>query len=419
MKRHLFYSLVGLVALIGGIAIGYQSARAKPVRAAQPLYYIDPMHPAYRSEKPGVAPDCGMQLVPVYAGDVARVMNQARPSVVHVDADMQQMFGIQVAAVGRSPGHKTIRVLGRVSADETRIYRVNLGVDGLVKETRDDAVGTYVKKDQHLALIYSPEFLSVAGGFLSANEHSPGNAPKDNTAPTPNAASAQARADRLRTLGMSDAQIDEVSTTRKIPEDVYIVSPTDGFILSRNISPGLRFERHTELYRVADLSRVWVSAETFGNDADAFHPGAAARVTLPDTGEILTAHVSAALPEVDPVTHVMRSRLEVANPGFRLRPDMFVNVEMPIALSEGLIISSGAVLNAGLSKRVFVEVSPGDFEAREIQTGWESGDRVQITKGLHEGEKVVVAGTFLIDSESRMQRGVDVAESSKLSDVTR
>jgi RND family efflux transporter MFP subunit len=287
------------------------------------------------------------------------------------------------------------------------VYRVNLGTDGFVKETHDDAVGNFVRKNQHLAIVYSPEFLAVAGGYLSANERTPGGAaaPKDNSVPsiTQGAASAQARADRLRNLGMSDIQIDEISEERKIPENVYVVSPTGGFILSRNISPGVRFERYTEMYTIADLSRVWIMAEVFGKDAQAFRPGAKARVTLPDTGQSFQATVSDVLPEVDPATRVLKPRLLVDNPGFKLRPDMFVNVEVAVSLPAGLSVPADAVLDSGMSKRVFVQTSAGHFEERAVETGWRLNDRVQIVKGVREGETVVAAGTFLVDSESRLQ----------------
>ena len=375
------------------------------------------MHPAYRSAKPGIAPDCGMQLVPVYADELggSAHMSMTDAGVARVDAAKRQLYGVQVTRVEQSLGQATLRVYGRVSADETRIYRVNLGTDGYVKETAGDAVGDHVTKNQHLAVVYSPEFLSVAGGYLSANERTPtGNAREIAAAQTQNASGAQARADRLRNLGMSDAQIDEISSSRKIPEDVYVVSPTDGFILSRDISPGMRFERHAELYRIADLSRVWILAEVFGRDASAFRPGATAYVTLSETGERLKARVSSVLPELDPATRALKPRLELANPGFHLRPGMFVDIEIAAPAREGLTVPADAVVNTGESKRVYVEEADGDFRAREVETGWSYGDRVQIVKGLSKGETVVSSGTFLVDSESRMHLATRDAASTGL-----
>jgi RND family efflux transporter MFP subunit len=218
-----------------------------------------------------------------------------------------------------------------------------------------------------------------------------------------NSASVQARADRLRNLGMSDAQIEELGSARTIPQDVFIVSPVNGFILSRNISAGQRFEKFTEFYRIADLSHVWILAEVFGADAQAFRPGAIAKVSLPDTGQTLRARVSSVFPEVDPATRVLRVRLEADNPGFVLRPEMFVNVELPVAAPEGLTVPVDALLDSGLTKRVFVETEEGSFEPREVVVGWRAVDQVQIISGLQQGEKVVSSGTFLVDSESRLQ----------------
>ncbi len=408
MTRNALYCVLLLLMLAIGFAIGHLPG-AVTARASVPLYYVDSMHQTYRSRKPGKAPDCGMDLTPVYPEDLGKGLSTVAGSgsgVLHIDPATQQLYGIRLAKVHAVSGQDTLRVFGRVAADETRVYRINFGTDGYVKETHADAVGDRVKKDQHLATVYSPEFLSVVAGYLSANERAPGGVGGsmiDNSAPTQNAAGAQARADRLRNLGMSDSQINELSTTRKIPEDVYVVSPTDGFIIARNISPGLRFERHTDLYTIADLGRVWILAQVSGKEAQEFHPGTMARVTLPDTGETFKARVSNVLPVVDATSHTLTLRLEAENPGFKLRPNMYVNVELPVSRSSRLTVPSDAILDAGLSKRIFVQTTEGYFEAREVQTGWRLGDRVQIVNGLIGGETVASAGTFLIDSESKIQ----------------
>lgn len=366
------------------------------------------MHPSYRSDKPGIAPDCGMELVPVYADEAAGSTAgswQAPRGAIRVSPAAQQLYGIRLASVEKAGGEHTVRAFGRVSADETRIYTVNVDANGYIRETSHDAVGTYVKKGQRLAVFYSPDFLALIGGYLSANERTPGGV-SSNVIAAQNSASVQARADRLRNLGMSDEQIDEVAHTGKIPEYIYVIAPTDGFILTRNISPGQRFDGRTDFYTVADLSQVWIVAEVFGRDASAFKPGATARVSLPDTGQTFTARVSDVVPEVDPGTRALKVRLIAGNPRFALRPEMYVNVEMPLSMEPALTVPVDALLNSGLTSRVFVANGDGFFEPREVQTGWTSGDRVQILRGLREGEKVAASGTFLIDSESRLQTPV-------------
>jgi RND family efflux transporter MFP subunit len=334
------------------------------------------------------------------------------PGTLHIDPASQQLYGIRLATVQASAGHGSVRVFGRVAADDTRTYRLNFNSSGFVKKTENDAVGSHVRKDQRLATVYSSEVLYAAAGYISGNARIQAGAMTDITPATQGRANISAQADYLRNLGMSDSQIKELGTTHKVPEDVYIVSPTDGFILSRNICTGLRFEKSSEFYTVADLSRVWVYAEVFGKDAQAFRPGTMAGIHLLDTGETYTARVANALPEIDPATHTLKIRLEVDNPGFRLRPNMFVSVELPVAHSSGLTVPSDAVLDSGLSKRVFVETSEGYFETREVETGWQLDGRVQIVKGLHEGETVAFAGTFLIDSESRLKVAVNAGGNS-------
>jgi RND family efflux transporter MFP subunit len=215
--------------------------------------------------------------------------------------------------------------------------------------------------------------------------------------------SIQGYTDRLRNLGLSEAQIRQMAENHQLPETVDIVSPANGFILARNISPGQHFDRSAEFYRIADLSEVWIIADVFGADAQNIHAGVVARVTLPDQRGSFSARVSNVLPQVDPQTRALKLRLEANNPGFALRPDMFVDVELPVSGAAGVTVPQDAILDSGREQRVFVESSAGVFEPRTVQIGWRSGDRVEIVHGLAEGERVVVEGTFLVDSESRLK----------------
>lgn len=417
-----FYIGPLFLCVAGGFAAGHFLGGSHHESARKILYYVDPMHPSYRSSKPGTAPDCGMDLVAVYADGAASTVAsmQTDQSGTRIDPAIQQLYGIRVAKAEKEGGHESLRLFGRVAAEETRTFRVDFGADGYVKETRNDAVGTRVAKDQHLAVVYSPEFLAVAGGYLAANERSPSNPSMGNgmAASTQNAASAQARADRLRNLGMSDVQIDEISQNKKLPEDVYIVSPVNGYIVSRSISAGMHIMRQSQLYTVADLSKVWIEAEVFGRDAQSVRVGTPATLTVADQGESLTARVINVLPDVDPVTHAVRVRLEADNPGSRLRPGMFVNVSVAVRLPDGLSIPVDAVLDSGAEKRVFVRTADDHFEPRTVETGWQVGDRVQVVRGLNEGDVVVSSGRFLVDSESRLHgdarfKGVAAATTHK------
>jgi Cu(I)/Ag(I) efflux system membrane fusion protein len=421
--RRVGIALAVVAAIAASYGLGRHNSRSqmdsKAVR--QVLYYVDPMHPAYKSAKPGIAPDCGMELKPVYAEDVedappSSSLAQSPPAAVSIDGSVQRLMGIQMATAERSGAPRVIRVVGRVVPEDTRVYRVNSGMDGFVRETFNDSVGVMVKKDQKLATSYGSDSLAVASGFLAATERVPGFTNKDGqrTVPFPGAvskqgvSSLQGYTDRLRNLGLSEVQIREIAESRQLPESIDIVAPADGFILARNITPGQHFDRSMEFYRIADLSRVWIVADLFGSEAQNFRPGSSARVTLPDQGKTLSARVSDVLPQVDPATRTLKLRLEADNPGFVLRPDMFVDVELPVAMPAGLTVPLDAVLDSGRGQRVFVERSSGVFEPRPVQTGWRSADRVEITHGLVEGERVVAAGTFLVDSESRLKSAAEV-----------
>jgi Cu(I)/Ag(I) efflux system membrane fusion protein len=416
MKKVLAVTFVGLLMLFSYVVGRKHATHSTTVGESKHrvLYWVDPMHPDYKSDHPGIAPDCGMSLEPVYAESISASGSSAAPvpaGMVGIDTDRQQLFGIRVSAVERSSGSENMRVLGRVLPEETRVYRLNAGMEGFVRDTFNDSPGELVKKNQKLATYYGGDILAVASGFLAATAGVPGANGKDGarTVPFPGAvakqgsSSVQGYTDRLRNLGMSDAQIQEITETRLLPDTINVVSPVDGFVLARNISPGQHFEHSTEFYRIADLSRVWIVADILGNEAQRFRPGTAARVVLAGEGKALTARVSNVLPQVDPTTRTLKLRLEAENPGFALRPDMFVDIELPIARPAGLTVPVDAVIDSGKEQRVFVERSPGVFEPRNVQAGWRFGDRVQIVSGLSEGERVVSAGTFLVDSESRLK----------------
>ena len=417
MKR-ISIGILVLLLMIGSYLVGRhrtrQGAAVITRDSRRVLYWVDPMHPDYKSEHPGVAPDCGMQLEPVYAEPISASASSAvpiAPGLVGIDTERQQLFGIRVSAVERSSGAQNVRVLGRVVPEDTRVYRLNAGMEGFIRDTYEDSPGQLVKKNQKLATYYGGDILAVASGFLAATAGVPGANGKDGarTVPFPGAvakqgqSSVQGYTDRLRNLGMSDAQIQEMAETRLLPESINIVSPVDGFILARNISPGQHFEHATEFYRIADLSRVWIVADVLGSEGQQFRAGSTVRVVLSREGKALTARVTDVLPEVDPATRTMKLRLEAENPGYVLRPDMFVDVELPMAQPAGLTVPVDAVIDSGQEQRVYVERSAGMFEPRDVEVGWRFRDRVGIVKGLSEGERVVSSGTFLVDSESRLK----------------
>jgi RND family efflux transporter MFP subunit len=386
-------------------AVGAAGAPAKAV-----LYYVDPMHPSYRSDAPGVAPDCGMPLVPVYAGEGNPAASDRRHApadgAVRLAPDARRLIGVEVEAVEEAEGRTDLRLYGRVAADETRSYRVDIGTEGYIRQVAPVTTGAAVRKDQWLATFAAPELRSPLQAYVVALEIAERSSKTGETPAQRDASEAalQLSEDRLMTFGVTRAQIEEIRRTRRAPQDVRIVAPVDGIVLSRNVSAGQKVDRGDELYRIADLARVWILADVAGPEAQQIPPGAWARITVPKLRRALRAQVTRAVrPQFDAGTQSVTLRLEAENPDDVLRPDMFVDVDLSVPLPRAITVPDGAVLDSGRRRIVFVERSDGSFVPRQVETGWRHDGRVEIVSGLSAGERVVVSGTFLVDSESRLR----------------
>jgi membrane fusion protein, copper/silver efflux system len=346
------------------------------------------------------------------SGESAEDLSLMPSGAVRISPERQQAIGIRIGSVEKKPITQIFRLLGRVAPDETGIYFINATVDGWITEVLPKTTGSYVKKNETLAKFYSPEFLSAEQALLFALGSKDRIQTTDNLNPAQKGQleqfniNLQQYRDSLKNLGMGDLQIEEMIRTRKYTGKVNITSPSDGFVLSRNVSQGLRFDKGRELFRIADLSRVWIVVDVFENQADYFKTGVEAKIRLANRGKIFKARVTKVLPIFDPGSRTLKLRLEADNPSFVLRPDMFVDVELPLNLPPTITVPSDAVLDSGLKKTVFVDLGKGYFEPREVETGWRLGNQVEITKGLSPGERIVTSGTFLIDSESRMELAV-------------
>jgi Cu(I)/Ag(I) efflux system membrane fusion protein len=420
-------AIVAVLALVVSASAAYlagslQSQRA-PAAAAEKtrrvLYYHDPMHPDYKSDKPGIAPDCNMALEPVYAdeGDdrAADAADHGTPAAaggdagrgIAVSAAQQRLMGMTVAEVEQSAGEDRLRLFGRVIADETRVYKVNVGVGGFVRDLSDVTTGAQVKTHQWLATFAAPDARLPAQSYLVAldaveREKKASGAQQQMPALL---AAVQQTTDRLLALGMSPQQVEEIGRTHLVAANIRVTAPADGFVLSRSVSVGEKVDVGAELYRIADLRRVWILLDVPAADAARLEPGMEADVRIAGRGAPIAARVSRAiLPQFDPATQSSKVRLEADNPGFALRPDMFVDVDVRIARPSGIVVPAGAVVMSGLRSTVFVETVPGVFEPREVETGARSGDRVAIASGLAAGERIAVTATFLLDSETRMKR---------------
>ncbi len=436
-----------IVALGGGLATGYllrgrrEQAPTTDAGGRRILYWVDPMHPAYKSDRPGVAPDCGMKLEPVYADEAAApaqpkgrilywrdpqqpdyrsdkpglnpetgnelepVYEGPPPGAVHISPEKQQLIGVRYGTAEVIAAVKQVRAFGRVSYDETRLVKVHAKVDGWIEQVFVDFTGKWVEKGDPLLTLYSPEMLASQQELLLAARA------RERMRAGPLARAAdysesllEAARRRLQLWDLSEAQIEEVLRTQRPIRNITLYAPAAGYVLQRNAFPSQRVTPETDLYTLADLRRVWILAEVFEAEAGLVRLGQWAEVSLTHLpGRSFRARVSYIQPELDPATRTLKVRLEADNPELLLKPEMFVDVNLRIPLPPQLTVPEEAVLDTGERQTVFVDRGDGYLEPRAVQIGERVGERVVVLKGLKPGERVVISGNFLIDSESQLK----------------
>jgi len=419
MRKILFTVLIIVIAALAFVA-GDRHGKDQTGTAATKktermiLYYTDPMNPGFRSEKPGTAP-CGMPLEPVYGEvgvDGEQVITSGgplqSPGAVTVNPARQQLIGVQVSPVEMQPMNYTLRLYGKIIPDETKIFRINASTDSWVRELSDITTGSIVGQDQTLAEVLAPAFYNAQVTYLVTMDNLDrirsqlgGDVRHQQTEIADN--QIRMAVQNLQNLGITDAQIEELANTRRSRPYMQVRSPVDGVVLNRNITLYQWFKAGEEFFEIADLARVWVYADVYEDEARHLWPGMEVKVNHPQTGRIYTAKVSQVLPLFDPLAKTLKVRIDVDNPRYDLRPDMFVDVEIPITMEPSLQVRADAVIDSGTRKIVYVAAGDSTFEPRIVETGWRLGRQVEIINGLMPGEKVVVSGNFLIDSESRMK----------------
>lgn len=380
---------------------------APPAEAASPrkvLYWYDPMHPAYKSNKPGIAPDCGMKLVPMYA-DTMEEMQSMPAGTVMLSPEKQQLIGVRTAAVRRERLARTVRTVGRVTADETRIAKVHLKVGGWIEKVYVDFVGQLVKQGQPLFTLYSPDLVSTQQEYLLARR----GMKEMGGSTLPEAAEGaqsllRAARERLRLWDISDQQIQKLDESGEVTRTLTFYSPITGFVLERKAYPQTAISPETDLYTVADLSDVWVNAEIYEYEVPYVRVGQPASMQLSYfPGKTYRGRVTYVYPTVDPESRTVKVRLQFPNPGYELKPDMFANVELKIDYGVHTLVPSEAVLDSGTRQIVFVAKPEGYFEPREVKLGPQVDGQAVVLSGLEAGETIVTSGNFLIDSESRLK----------------
>jgi Cu(I)/Ag(I) efflux system membrane fusion protein len=376
---------------------GQSGAGTDPATGKKVLYWHDPMVPGQKFDKPGKSPFMEMQLVPVFAGDAGD------EGKVSISPRVQQNLGIRTAEVTKGQLSAPVEAVGSVAYNERDVALVQARSSGFVERLYVRAPLDPVRKGQSLAELYVPEWVAAQEEYLSVRR-------------MPNAGGEllDAARQRMRLVGMTDDQIRLVESTGKTHSRLTISAPIGGVIAELGAREGMTVTTGASLFRINGLGTVWVNAEVPENFAAMVRPGSAVEVRTPALpGIVLKGKVSAILPEVNAATRTLKARVEVANPSGSLVPGMFATIRLsPAAGKDVLLVPSEAVIQTGTRSVVMVAQGEGKFLPVDVEIGTEANGQSEIRKGLQAGQKVVLSGQFLIDSEASLK-----GTSTRMSDM--
>jgi len=353
------------------------------------LYWHDPMYPTQKFDKPGRSPFMDMDLMPVYAddGDAA--------GGVKVSSRVVQNLGVRLAAAEKGRLEIAVQAVGTVAFDERAVTLVQSRTPGYIEKLLVRAPLDPVRKGQPLAQLFVPEWAGAQEEYLAL---------KRSTAPGA-ADLARAARNRLLLLNMTEEQVQAVEKAGAPQPRVTLASPVDGVVGELGAREGMTLMPGAMLFRINGLSTVWVNVDIPEAQAGVVVPGAPITATVPAwPNEKFSGRLNAVLPDVVAASRTVRARVELANPSGKLKPGMYATLSIaPASSREAVLVPSEAVIPTGKRTVVVVERGEGRFEPVDVETGREQGGRTEIVKGLAAGQRVVVSGQFLIDSEASLK----------------
>ena len=390
-----------LVVVVGAAAAfaGYRYAvsRMEHPPAAAPaagaerkvLYWYDPMQPQQKFDKPGKSPFMDMQLVPKYADEAAGA------GTVSISPQMVQNLGVRTAEAKTGAIEQRFEAVGTVAFNERSVVQLQARAAGFVEKLHARAPLDPVKKGAPLVELLYPEWAGAQEEYLLLRKSGSGEL-------------AQAARQRLMLLGMSEAQVAVVEREGKVANRFTLVAPISGVIAELGVREGSTVTPGMTLFRLVDLSTVWVNAEVPEAQASWVTPGASVEARVQAyPGRAFEGRVGAILPEVSAATRTVRTRIEVPNPDAILKPGMYATISFRQGKkAQSVLVPSEAVIRTGTRDVVIVALGEGKFRAAPVELGFESGGQSEIRKGVQAGDKVVLSGQFLIDSEASLSATV-------------
>lgn len=369
-------------------------------------YWVAPMDPTYIRDEPGLSP-MGMDLVPEYeeAGG-----EKLPSSTIRIDPVTIQNMGVRIAPVERGVLQKSIRALGNVTYDETRIYAVNTKFDGWIEKLHVDFVGENVKKGQPLFQIYSPDLVAAQEEYLLALQQSKSLGSSSYPSIQKNAQTLlEASTRKLSYWDVTPSQLRHLAKTGTPSKTLTIFSPASGVVIKKDAVVGHLVKAGMHQYDIADLSKVWVDVQVYEYELPYIKKGMDVEMDLSYLpGKKFQGKILFIYPFLDPATRTARLRLSFDNSDGFLKPDMYANVYIESLIdSNALIIPQEAVIDSGVRKLVFISEGEGKFAPREVKLGIEGEKNTfQVLEGLVEGEQIVTSAQFMFDSESRLREAI-------------
>jgi Cu(I)/Ag(I) efflux system membrane fusion protein len=386
------------------------AAPSAPTGASGPrriLHYRNPMNPSVTSPVP-MKDEMGMDYVPVYSDEVQAAGGVEGHAPVEVGPDESRLAGLHTTVARSGTLARTIRTVGEVKADETRVSQVHTRISGWVEKLFVNSSGQAVRRGQPLLSLYSPELLATQEEFLRARESAArfavGDPPEVRRGSTDLLEAARRR---LELFNVPQGFIETLEKTGRPQRAVTLEAPASGFVTTKEVFAGAQVEPGATLFTITDLSRVWVEGEIYEYEAPLVHVGQQARVTLAyDPAHVYRGRIAYVYPYLDPDARTLRVRFEFDNPGLALKPGMYATVELDAQAVEGVLIPDAAILDTGPRQIVYVKTGEGRYEPRQVTVGVRSDGQSQILSGVKAGEAVVDRANFLLDSESRLRAAV-------------
>ncbi|GAB7027366.1 efflux RND transporter periplasmic adaptor subunit [Geotalea toluenoxydans] len=392
-----------------------KTSTGKDAKVAQgKQLYTCSMHPFIIKDKPGTCPICGMELIKKIdgaagSGPMTAEQKQQAEMIGHVSLSPTQrvMANVATIEVRRQDLNKEINAVGIVQFDQSRQAKVTAWIGGRIDRLFVDTVGSWVSKSKPVAEVYSPDLVATQQEYLLAVKS------RDQLKNSPIASISQngdglvqSAKQRLLLFGVRENQIAQLEKAGKPNIRLPIYTPLSGIVIEKMVQQGQYVNTGDQLFNIADLSNVWVEVEVYENEFPNVHIGQRVEIRSQSfPGKSFSGKVSYIYPFLDPKTRTVKARVEMPNPGMRLKPDMFVNAIIKVPLGSAIVVPVTAVLDTGTRQVVWVESSPGMFEPRDVKVGQQTDDKIQIISGINPGDKVAVSGGYLIDSESQLKGG--------------